>query len=118
VVPVPLASRRLRTRGFNQAAELARHAAAPAGLRLELQLCMRGRDTAAQMDLPFKERSRNVRGAFGCSRAIPGATVAVVDDVMTTGATLDELAGSLKRAGASRVVNWVLARTSPPEVGP
>jgi predicted amidophosphoribosyltransferase len=55
-----------------------------------------------------------VRGVFGCRRALTGATVAVVDDVMTTGATLDELAQTLKRAGAARVVNWVVARTLPP----
>jgi predicted amidophosphoribosyltransferase len=55
-----------------------------------------------------------VRGAFACRRALAGARVAVVDDVMTTGATLDELAGVLKRAGAARVVNWVVARTLPP----
>jgi predicted amidophosphoribosyltransferase len=55
-----------------------------------------------------------VRGAFRCTRALPGASVAVVDDVMTTGATLDEIASVLKRAGALRVVNWVVARTFPP----
>ena len=66
------------------------------------------------MQLPWDERQRNVRGAFRCRRPLVGATVAVVDDVMTTGATLDELARTLKRAGASRVVNWVVARTLPP----
>ena len=55
-----------------------------------------------------------MRGAFGCRQALTGASVAVVDDVMTTGATLDELALTLKRAGAARVVNWVVARTLPP----
>jgi predicted amidophosphoribosyltransferase len=56
-----------------------------------------------------------VRGAFRCTRALADAHVAVVDDVMTTGATLDEIAATLKRAGAARVVNWVLARTFPPD---
>jgi predicted amidophosphoribosyltransferase len=55
-----------------------------------------------------------VRGAFRCRRSLVGASVAVVDDVMTTGATLDEIAATLKAAGASHVVNWVIARTSPP----
>jgi predicted amidophosphoribosyltransferase len=55
-----------------------------------------------------------VRGAFRCERALEGAAVALVDDVMTTGATLDELAATLKRAGAARVVNWVVARTPAP----
>jgi ComF family protein len=111
VVPVPLSPARLRDRGYNQAVEIARHLARD---RLELELCARDRDTPAQMELPYAERKRNVRGAFRCSRAIPGARIAVVDDVMTTGATLDEIAMTLKAAGAARVVNWVVARTFPP----
>jgi predicted amidophosphoribosyltransferase len=66
------------------------------------------------MDLPLAERRKNVAGAFRCERLLAGATIAIVDDVMTTGATLDELAATLKRAGAERVVNWVVARTPPP----
>jgi predicted amidophosphoribosyltransferase len=54
-----------------------------------------------------------VRGAFRCTRSLAGARVAVVDDVMTTGATLNEVASVLKQAGAARVVNWVVARTLP-----
>jgi ComF family protein len=109
VLPVPLAPRRLRERGYNQAAEIARRLRARAPL--ELFLCERSRDTAAQAELPWAERRRNVRGAFRCARAIPGGTVAVVDDVMTTGATLNEIALVLKQSGATRVVNWVVART-------
>ena len=111
VIPVPLSAARLRQRGYNHAAEIARHIARK---KLELSLCERGRDTPPQMDLPFAERQRNVRGAFRCTRAIAGASVAVVDDVMTTGATLNEVARTLKDAGAARVVNWVVARTFPP----
>ncbi|MDH4323719.1 MAG: double zinc ribbon domain-containing protein [Betaproteobacteria bacterium] len=114
VLPVPLAAARLRARGFNQAMEIARHVARATGSRLEPALAERSRDTAAQVDLPHDARARNVRGAFRCARALEGAAVAVVDDVMTTGATLDELAGTLKRAGAARVVNWVVARTPAP----
>jgi len=110
VIAVPLSADRLRSRGYNQAVEIARQVA---GRSVELDLCVRERDTPAQMDLPYAERRRNVRGAFRCTRALPGASVAVVDDVMTTGATLDEIAGVLKRAGAARVVNWVVARTFP-----
>jgi len=109
VVPVPLSAQRLRARGYNQSAEIARRLGVRAPL--ELFLCERARDTAAQTDLPWSERRRNVRGAFRCARAIPGGTVAVVDDVMTTGATLDEIAATLKQAGAARVINWVVART-------
>jgi predicted amidophosphoribosyltransferase len=75
---------------------------------------VRTRDTPAQMDLPYAERQRNVRGAFRCTRSLDGRRVAVVDDVMTTGATLDEVAQTLKKAGAAHVVNWVVARTFPP----
>jgi len=114
VLPVPLAAARLRTRGFNQALEIARHVAAATGARLEPRLAERSRETASQMDLPHAERARNVRGAFRCARGLEGVAVALVDDVMTTGATLDELAATLKRAGAARVVNWVVARTPAP----
>lgn len=110
VVPVPLSAQRLRQRGFNQAAEIARY------LRkdlLELSLCERTRDAPPQMELPYDQRQRNVRGAFRCARNLAGARVAVVDDVMTTGATLDEMARTLKAAGARHVSNWVIARTLP-----
>ena len=114
LLPVPLAAARLRARGFNPAMELARPLAAATGARLDPRLAERLRDTPPQVELPWAERAANVRGAFGCARALEGAAIAVVDDVMTTGATLHELAATLKRAGASRVVNWVLARTPPP----
>jgi ComF family protein len=112
VVPVPLSAARLRTRGYNHAAEIARHLLPG---KLDLALCERSRDTPPQMDLPFAERRRNVRGAFRCTRALMGASIAVVDDVMTTGATLNELARTLKSAGAARVVNLVVARTFAPD---
>jgi ComF family protein len=114
VVPVPLSAKRLRERGYNQAVELARPLAAAARAPLELVLCERTGDAPPQTELPWAERGRNVRGAFRCTRSLIGASVAVVDDVMTTGATLDEIASTLKTAGALRVVNWVVARTSPP----
>jgi len=110
IVPVPLSAQRLRRRGYNQAVEIARHVR---GGILELELCERTRDAPPQMELPYEARQRNVRGAFRCTRPLGGATLAVVDDVMTTGATLDEIARTLKGAGARRVVNWVVARTMP-----
>jgi predicted amidophosphoribosyltransferase len=81
------------------------------GVTLEVQRCVRARDTPPQVSLPWDERKRNVRGAFQWRGAFEAARVAVVDDVMTTGATLEELARTLKRAGASEVVGWVVART-------
>lgn len=120
VIPVPLSPERLRSRGYNQALEIARQVwrrIAPAtGVRLAPELCERNRDTPAQMDLPLAERAKNVRGAFHCPRLLAGARVAVLDDVMTTGATLDEIAATLKRAGAAHVANWVVARTFPAHV--
>ena len=108
VVAVPLSIERLRQRGYNQAVEIARHLRNDA---LALTLCERTRDAPPQIELPYDQRQRNVRGAFRCTRALIGASVAVVDDVMTTGATLHEIARTLKGAGATRVVNWVVART-------
>jgi len=116
VVPVPLSPERLRSRGYNQALEIARHVARPARVELAPELCERTRDTPAQTDLPPAARATNVRGAFHCPRLLAGARVAVLDDVMTTGATLEEMAATLKRAGAARVVNWVVARTFPSHV--
>src|SRR5882672_4273322 len=102
VVPVPLSAQRLRRRGYNQAVEIARHLG-----KVDSGLCQRTRDAPPQIELPYAERQRNVRGAFRCTRALVGARVAVVDDVMTTGATLDEIARTLKAAGAVHVENWV-----------
>ena len=114
LVPVPLAPARLRERGFNQALEVARAVAAATGCRLAPRLAERIGNAPPQVDLPLAERARNVRGAFRCAQRLEGAEVAVLDDVMTTGATLEELAATLKQAGAARVVNWVVARTLPP----
>jgi ComF family protein len=108
-LPVPLHASRLAARGFNQAMEIAR-VLAPQG-RLHAAAVRRLRATVSQSELPPGERARNVRRAFGCTLRLDGLAVAVVDDVMTTGATLNELAVTLKRAGAARVTNVVVART-------
>ena len=110
ILPVPLAPARLAERGFNQALELARPLARLLGVSLEISHVHRRRDTAPQASLPWKERKRNIRHAFECEFDLNGKTVLVVDDVMTTGATLDELARTLKAHGAARVENYVLAR--------
>jgi len=110
IVPLPLTPDRLRERGFNQAHEIGRRIARRTGVALAGAVCRKVLDTAPQAALPWKERARNVRGAFACDADLSGLTVAVVDDVMTTGATLDELARTLRRAGAARVIGWVVAR--------
>lgn len=114
VVPVPLSAERLRARGYNQAMELARPVAEALRAPIDARLCERTRDTPAQRELAWAERARNVHNAFRCRAPIEGAVVAVVDDVMTTGATLAEVAKALKAAGAVRVTNFVVARTYPP----
>lgn len=111
IVPMPLSVQRLRERGFNQAHEIARSVARATRIPVAAEACRRVIDTAAQAQLPWKERARNVRGAFVCDADLSGRSVAVIDDVMTTGATLDELAKNLKRAGAIEVRGWVVART-------
>lgn len=111
IVPMPLHPRRLAQRGFNQALEISRDLAKRTGLPLEPRAARRVRNTAAQTGLPYEERARNVRGAFVGGLDLSGKTVAVVDDVMTTGATLDELARTLKRSGAAEVHNLVVARS-------
>jgi ComF family protein len=111
LVPMPLHPRRLAQRGFNQAAEIARCLRRRTGAALAPRAARRIRDTAAQTDLPYAERAKNIRAAFACELDLSGKSVAVVDDVMTTGATLNELARELKRAGAARVENWVVARS-------
>lgn len=114
LVAVPISERRLRERGYNQALEIARHLARATGVPLTAQLCRRTRDTLPQTDLPWGERAANVRGAFVAGSSALGVRIAVVDDVMTTGATLNEIAATLKRAGAQSVQNWVVARTPEP----
>ncbi|MCL4800349.1 MAG: ComF family protein [Burkholderiales bacterium] len=116
VVPMPLARRRLAERGFNQAVEIARASAAARRLAPACAAVERVRDTANQADLPVDARARNVRGAFACRGELAGLRVAVVDDVMTTGASLGELAACLKRAGVTWVENWVVGRTLPRDV--
>lgn len=111
IIAVPLHPRRLAERGYNQSVEIARALSRTVGKPLATGGCERLRDTPAQAELPFEERKRNLRGAFACSLALAGRRVALIDDVMTTGATLDALAGAVKRAGAASVENWVVART-------
>lgn len=119
ILPVPLAPGRLAARGYNQAWLIARSLARCTGVPARACWLERSASTRVQTGLRRRERQRNVRGIFqlaGEARrgAIVGATVAVVDDVMTSGATLDAIARCLKKGGARRVVNLVALRTTPP----
>lgn len=115
LVTVPLHRRRLRQRGYNQALELARPLAKSLAVPLRHDALKRLRPTEAQTELDALGRRKNVRGAFALHRGdrLP-AHVAIVDDVMTTGATLGECARVLRRAGVQRVDVWALARAPSP----
>jgi ComF family protein len=109
LLALPLAAARQRERGFNQAAEIARRASSALSLPLVTGLA-RVRDTPPQAGLAWRERAANMRGAFAATRSFAGARVAIVDDVLTTGATLDAAARALGRAGAAQVGALVVAR--------
>ncbi|HYD78731.1 MAG TPA: ComF family protein [Paucimonas sp.] len=114
---VPLGARRLAERGFNQAHEIARPLSRALGIALAPRLAVRERETEAQSLLHPDARQENMRGAFAVPETmlaqVEGAHIGIVDDVMTTGQTLNELARTLKRAGAARVTALVFARTLP-----
>jgi len=115
VLPVPLSAPRLQERGFNQAWELARRLGHLLGLATAVDLLQRPVDTAHQLDLSLQDRARNLRGAFmvtpGRQHMVAGRRLALVDDVMTTGATLREATRALMQAGAASVDVWAVART-------
>lgn len=119
VVALPLHPSRLRERGFNQSQLLAARIAGCLHLPLLTDACHRVRDTPSQSSLPWKERDKNMRQAFAVASAahVHGKHIAIVDDVMTTGASIGELARALKQAGASEVSAWVVARTLPHHEG-
>ena len=116
LLPVPLADKRQRQRGFNQAGLLAEWLSASLQLPLQSHWLQRVIDTPAQQQLDAATRKRNLRKAFALApgRALSGLHMALVDDVLTTGATAESLARLLKKAGAARVDVYCLARTPKP----
>lgn len=110
LIPLPLHPSRTRERGFNQAVEIGKVLARRLDLPLGYLACARIRPTPPQAALPLKERRRNIRGAFACPTDLAGRHVALLDDVMTSGASLDELARAARQAGAEEVSVWVVAR--------
>lgn len=111
IAPVPLSRRRLFARGYNQAWAIAWPLARRLGVKAAPLLVERVVDTAPQSRLDLDTRRRNVGSAFRVTGDVRGAHVGVVDDVMTSGATLEALARTLKTAGARRVTNFVALRT-------
>jgi ComF family protein len=115
LLPVPLAAERLRERGYNQAWELARRVGPALGVSIQARWVERVIATPHQIGLGREERMHNLQGAFAVTPAgragLAGRSVAILDDVMTTGSTAQALAATLRRAGAVAVQVWVLART-------
>jgi len=110
ILPVPLHKKRLRQRGFNQSIELARGVSKKTGWPMELHRVQRVRETSAQTGLDAKARRKNIRGAFEVIEALPWKHVVIIDDVVTTGSTANELSRVLKKAGVLRCTALSLAR--------
>ena len=113
--PVPLGLQRLSERGFNQALEIARPLGKALGIDVHARLALRVRETQAQSSTAHGAREANMAHAFAIAdrSLIEGRHIGLVDDVMSSGQTLQELAATLKRHGAARVTNYVFARTPP-----
>ena len=115
LVPVPLHRSKLRQRGYNQALELSRWLSKQLGVELDADSTSRRRKTPPQTGLPYKERRHNIRNAFSVrADALSGKHIALIDDVMTTGSTANELTRILLKSGVKLVDVWVLARVQPP----
>ncbi len=112
IVPVPLHKQRLMQRGFNQSVEIGRTLSRSLGIPLDKRSCIRVRSTPEQSGLPARKRKTNIKGAFQVSEDFGEKHIAILDDVMTTGSTVSELARSLNAKGAKRVDVWVCARAN------
>ena len=110
IIPVPLHRSRLRSRGYNQALEIARPIGRRLGIPVNPWIVRRTRNTGSQTELARKDRAKNVQGAFGVRGNVEGLAVAIVDDVMTTGHTVNCVAECLVQANAKSVSVWVFAR--------
>jgi len=110
IVPVPLHRERLRERGFNQSLEIARQVGKQLNLKIDYRSVIRVKPTPTQTDLPLKKRRSNVRNAFKVNRSIEARHITLLDDVVTTGSTTDELARCLKQSGVERVDVWTVTR--------
>ena len=111
---VPMTRRALRRRGLNQSAFIARFVSRTLGIPVNISLLKKVRDTDQQSTLRARERRKNLIGAFTCKHQLDGQHIALVDDILTTGATANEVSKVLKLAGAARVDLWVCARTGEP----
>ncbi|HCX86391.1 MAG TPA: amidophosphoribosyltransferase [Gammaproteobacteria bacterium] len=111
---VPMTPRALRRRGLNQSAFIARLVSRRLGIPVRVSLLKKVRDTDQQSTLGARKRRKNLIGVFTCKRRLDGRHIALIDDILTTGATANEVSKILKAAGAARVDIWVCARTGKP----
>lgn len=112
LIPMPLHPNRIKERGFNQSLEISKVIAKHHHINLDYTSCSRVRNTPPQASLAPKERIKNMKDAFACTADLSGLHIAIIDDVMTTGASLNALSKTLKQAGAITVTCYVVARTS------
>lgn len=111
IIPVPLEHKKLASRGYNQATEIARSVSKALGVKLELKACKKNRVTLAQTGLPMKQRRKNIRNAFSVAKNFSCKHVLVIDDVITSGATANELSRQLALSGVTRIDVSACART-------
>ncbi len=116
LIPVPLHDKRIRQRGFNQALEIAKYVSKRAGIPLDYKSIIRSKYTEPQSSLPAKHRGKNIKNAFRLKKLdykqdLHGKHIVIIDDVVTTGGTVNEFAKLLKKNGAKRVDVWCCART-------
>lgn len=112
LIPVPLDKKRLRWRGFNQAEELAKGISKFLNIEILNNILIKTKETLPQVELSDEERKENIKGAFACQNQekIKGRKILLVDDIYTTGSTMEECARVLKKAGAKEIIGIVVAR--------
>lgn len=111
IIPAPMHATRLRERGLNQTAELARHLSGRLNIPWRHDVLLKQRHTETQQGLTRQERRRNIKGSFICTKPPPWRHIALLDDVITTGMTAEEMAQTLRRAGVEEISLWAVART-------
>jgi len=112
IIPMPLHTNRVKSRGFNQSLEIAKVIAKRHQLAMDRHSCEKVKDTPPQASLAYKDRIKNMKNVFRCNTQYQDLHIGIIDDVMTTGASLNELAKTLKKADASKISSYVLARTA------
>ena len=111
LIPVPLHQKRQAQRGYNQSLELAKHLSKKLAIPVNTDLCKRIVNTDPQSELPMKSRQKNVKDAFALNNGNIPKHIAMIDDVITTGSTINEISKLFKKAGCERIDIWAIART-------